>query len=172
MTQGLPHFKRHRDLLRRGTVLVDEHYPGVLPRVLLYLEHAIQDASLLKNGDRRTISKQMLYVELDPSLFGDASELRSGSVARKVNMRVSVIDESILKEIDTRRNALRTLLTKFKFGTADNMRWMPNAARDLPRFSHPFITRDSVFGFGFEIDSQPPFLLWKCGKRSLLSTFP
>ena len=28
-------------------------------------EHAIQDASLLKNGDRRTISKQMLYVELD-----------------------------------------------------------------------------------------------------------
>jgi hypothetical protein len=35
------------------------------PRVLFYLEHAIQDASVLKNGDRRTISKQMLYVELD-----------------------------------------------------------------------------------------------------------
>jgi hypothetical protein len=29
------------------------------------LEHAVQDASVLKNGDRRTISKQMLYVELD-----------------------------------------------------------------------------------------------------------
>jgi len=57
--------ERHRDLLRRGTVLVDEQDPGVLPRVLFYLEHAIQDASLLKNGDRRTISKQMLYVELD-----------------------------------------------------------------------------------------------------------
>jgi hypothetical protein len=33
--------------------------------VLFYLEHAIQDASVLKNGDRRTISKQMLYVKLD-----------------------------------------------------------------------------------------------------------
>jgi hypothetical protein len=43
---------------------------------------------------------------------------------------------------------------------------------DLPPFPHPLITRDSVFSFGFEIDSQPPFLLWKCGKRSLLSTFP
>ena len=56
---------RHRDLLRRGTVLVDERDPGTTPRVLFYLEHAIQDASVLKNGDRRTISKQMLYVELD-----------------------------------------------------------------------------------------------------------
>jgi hypothetical protein len=29
------------------------------------MEHSIQDASRLKNGDRRTISEQMLYVELD-----------------------------------------------------------------------------------------------------------
>jgi superfamily II DNA or RNA helicase len=57
--------ERHRDLLRRGTVLVDERDLGTTPRVLFYLEHAVQDASLLKNGDRRTISKQMLYVELD-----------------------------------------------------------------------------------------------------------
>ena len=39
---------------------------------------------------------------------------------------------------------------------------------DLPPFSHPVITRDSVFCFGFAIDSQPLFLLWKCGKGSLL----
>jgi len=56
---------RHRDLLRRGTVLVDDGDSGTAPRVLFYMEHAIQDASILKNGDRRTISKQMLYVELD-----------------------------------------------------------------------------------------------------------
>jgi len=29
------------------------------------LEHAIQDASSTKSGERRTISQQMLYVELD-----------------------------------------------------------------------------------------------------------
>ena len=57
--------ERHRDLLRRGTVLVDERDPGTSPRVLLTLEHAIQDASLLPSGERRAISRRMLYVEVD-----------------------------------------------------------------------------------------------------------
>ncbi len=57
--------ERHRDLLRRGTVLVDERDPGTEPRVLFFLEHAIQDASLLPSGERRTISRRMLYVEMD-----------------------------------------------------------------------------------------------------------
>jgi SNF2 family DNA or RNA helicase len=57
--------ERHRDLLRRGAVLVDERDPGLQPRVLFYLEHAIQDASLTRSGERRVVSKRMLYVELD-----------------------------------------------------------------------------------------------------------
>ena len=57
--------ERHRDLLRRGAVLVDERDTGTTPRVLFYLEHAIQDASLTRAGDRRIVSKRMLYVELD-----------------------------------------------------------------------------------------------------------
>jgi hypothetical protein len=57
--------ERNRDLLKRGAVLVDEADPGTQPRVLFYLEHAIQDASLTRSGERRVISKRMLYVELD-----------------------------------------------------------------------------------------------------------
>jgi SNF2 family DNA or RNA helicase len=57
--------ERHRDLLRRGAVLVDERDPGDQPRVLFYLEHALQDASVTRTGERRVISKRMLYVELD-----------------------------------------------------------------------------------------------------------
>jgi len=57
--------ERHRDLLRRGTVLVDDRDPGDQPRMLFYLEHAIQDASLTRSGDRRVVSKRMLYVEMD-----------------------------------------------------------------------------------------------------------
>ena len=57
--------ERHRDLLRRGAILVDENDPGTSPRVLFYLEHAIQDAHLTRSGERRVISKKMLYVELD-----------------------------------------------------------------------------------------------------------
>ena len=56
--------ERHRDLLKRGTVLVDERDPGTAPRVLFYLEHAIQDASRTRGGDRRVVSKRLLYVEL------------------------------------------------------------------------------------------------------------
>jgi len=57
--------ERHRDLLRRGAVLVDERDLGTSPRVLFYLEHAIQDASVTRSGDRHIVSKRMLYVELD-----------------------------------------------------------------------------------------------------------
>jgi superfamily II DNA/RNA helicase len=57
--------ERNRDLLRRGTVLLDEQDLGTEPRVLFYLEHAIQDASLTRSGERRVISKRMLYVEMD-----------------------------------------------------------------------------------------------------------
>ena len=57
--------ERHRDLLKRGAVLVDERDGGDKPRVLFFLEHAIQDASLTRSGDRRVVSKRVLYVELD-----------------------------------------------------------------------------------------------------------
>ncbi|WP_245271890.1 helicase-related protein [Mesorhizobium sp. LNJC391B00] len=56
--------ERHRDLLRRGTVLVDERDLGVTPRVLFFLEHAIQDASVTKSGERRIVSKRLLFVEI------------------------------------------------------------------------------------------------------------
>jgi SNF2 family DNA or RNA helicase len=57
--------ERHRDLLRRGAVLVDESDFGIQPRLLFYLEHAIQDASRTRSGERRVVSKRMLYVEMD-----------------------------------------------------------------------------------------------------------
>lgn len=57
--------ERHRDLLKRGAVLVDDRDPGTSLRVLFFLEHSIQDASLLPNGERRVISRRLLYVEMD-----------------------------------------------------------------------------------------------------------
>jgi superfamily II DNA or RNA helicase len=57
--------ERHRDLLRRGTVLVDERDSSDKARVVFYLEHAIQDAGVGRAGERRVVSKRMLYVEID-----------------------------------------------------------------------------------------------------------
>ncbi len=66
--------ERDRDLLRRGAVLVDERDTGTEPRVLFYLEHGIQDASLTRSGERRIVSKRMLYLELDAT--GNAKHLQ------------------------------------------------------------------------------------------------
>src|SRR5204863_4428006 len=58
--------ERNRDLMKRGTLLVDERDEGLKPRVLFYLEHSIQDAGRGQSGDRRVVSRRMLYVERDP----------------------------------------------------------------------------------------------------------
>jgi hypothetical protein len=57
--------ERDRDLMRRGAILVDERDMSTKPRVLFYLEHALQDAGVTRVGERRIISKRMLYVEID-----------------------------------------------------------------------------------------------------------
>jgi hypothetical protein len=59
--------ERHHDLLKRGTVLVDERDSGTAPRVLFYVEHGIQDATTTRSGERRVISRRMFYVELEAS---------------------------------------------------------------------------------------------------------
>jgi hypothetical protein len=65
--------ERQRDLMKRGAVLVDERDPGTAPRVLFFLEHSIQDATVLPSGERRAISRRMLYVEMDQA--GNARHL-------------------------------------------------------------------------------------------------
>ena len=57
--------ERNRDLLKRGAVLVDETDMGQEVRTLVYLEHAIQDARMDRTGNRRVVSKQMQFVEID-----------------------------------------------------------------------------------------------------------
>lgn len=65
--------ERHRDLMKRGAVLVDPCDLGTTPRVLYFVEHTITDASLNAAGERRHVSRRMLYVEL--SNEGDARHL-------------------------------------------------------------------------------------------------
>ena len=57
--------ERHRTLLKQGSILVNENDFGEQARILIYLEHAIQDARTNKDGNYRDVSKQMQYVEID-----------------------------------------------------------------------------------------------------------
>jgi hypothetical protein len=86
--------ERHRDLLRRGAVLVDDHDRGDRPRVVFYLEHAIQDASTTRTGERRVVSRRMLYVELDP-----AGRARNAAYAPYLDYRPLREDEPTPEEI-------------------------------------------------------------------------
>ena len=57
--------ERNRDLLKRGTVLVDPDDPGQEIRALFYLEHTIQDGRIDKAGNRRAVSRQLQFIETD-----------------------------------------------------------------------------------------------------------
>ena len=59
--------EQNADVLKRGSVLIDENDPSENARLLFYIEDAIQDGYVLPNGSRRIVSKALQFVELDES---------------------------------------------------------------------------------------------------------
>ncbi len=57
--------ERHRDLLKRGAILVDPADEGTDPRVLFIIDHAIRDAGTDASGHPRVISQRMQFVHVD-----------------------------------------------------------------------------------------------------------
>lgn len=57
--------ERYRGLLKRGSTLVDPNNRSHDMRVMFYLEHSIQDARPDRNGNRRVVSRQMQFVEIN-----------------------------------------------------------------------------------------------------------
>jgi superfamily II DNA or RNA helicase len=67
---------KHREMLRSGAVLVDKTDPGTNPRALFFLEQNIQDAGASQNGDKRVISREVHFVEIDGE-----GDIRAGGYA-------------------------------------------------------------------------------------------
>jgi SNF2 family DNA or RNA helicase len=57
--------ERYRDLLKRGALLVDPSDPSEEVRALFYLEHSVQDSRTDRHGNRRVVSRQLQFVEID-----------------------------------------------------------------------------------------------------------
>ena len=57
--------ERYRALLKQGAVLVNPHDGSDKIRILFYLEHAVQDARIDRDGKRWTVSRQLQFVEID-----------------------------------------------------------------------------------------------------------
>lgn len=99
--------ERHRDLLKRGTLLVDENDPDEQPRALVYLEHSIQDARIDRAGNRRIVSRRLQFVEIDPD-----GTTRSAGWAPYLDYRPLAEDEkdllAHLPQLDWARSMLET----------------------------------------------------------------
>ena len=57
--------ERHRDILQRGAVLIDQHDPGIQPRALIYLQGSIKDATRNRDNEQTVISKALHFVTID-----------------------------------------------------------------------------------------------------------
>jgi hypothetical protein len=79
---------RYRETLRAGTVLVDPTDPGTEPRMLFCLAQNIQDARPAANGDKRTISREVHFVEIN-----QAGQTRAGGYAPYLDYRPATTDE-------------------------------------------------------------------------------
>jgi superfamily II DNA or RNA helicase len=58
--------ERYDSLLRQGTVLIDGQDPGLMPHVLVYLQHSVVDGRADQAGNRRVVSKRFEFVSVDP----------------------------------------------------------------------------------------------------------
>ena len=56
--------ERYSDAMKHGSIFVDDSDFGRDPRLLFYIEDAIQDGVILPNGNKRVISKSVHFVEL------------------------------------------------------------------------------------------------------------
>lgn len=72
--------ERHRDLLRQGTILVDENPNSPPERILVGLEHSIQDARTDSQGQRRLVSRRMHYVEIPLEAFDRDGAIASAAI--------------------------------------------------------------------------------------------
>lgn len=56
--------ERYVDVLKRGSIFIDDSDEGEEPRLLFYIEDAIQDGITLPSGGKRIVSKHVHFVEM------------------------------------------------------------------------------------------------------------
>ncbi len=86
----------HRDVLKQGATLVDVNDPSDQPRILVYLEHSIQDARIEKSGQRRIVSRQLQFIEIDS--HGNA--VNAGPAPHLAYRALSDEEQSLLERSD------------------------------------------------------------------------
>jgi len=94
--------ERYGQLLKRGALLIDEADPGETPRLLFYLEHAVQDGRRTRTGEQLTLSKRMHFVEVDAE-----GAYRDAGAAPYLDYRPATATEQALVEAELDATWLR-----------------------------------------------------------------
>ena len=110
-------------LLKQGSILIDELNPDSEPRVLFYLENSVQDARQLESGVRRTISREVHFVELN-----EKAEITQAGYAPYLDYRIASDQE------------IEEMLTK-----SANMPWLKQNMEDkIKSFAITTIAKDHL----------------------------
>ena len=99
---------RYGELFRRGAILIDPGDLGETPRVLLTIEHSIQDARPTSGGGRRVVSQRLQFVEIDaggaarPAGYAPYLDYR-GATESERSLLAHILDEPWLQtDLDER----------------------------------------------------------------------
>ena len=87
--------ERYRNLLRQGAVFVNESEPGEAIRALFYIDHSVADARADSHGNRRVVSRQIQFVEID-----EQGNSRNAGYAPYLDYRPLTDEERSLVEPD------------------------------------------------------------------------
>lgn len=79
---------QNREILKKGSILIDESDLSTSPRVLLFLEQEVRDAYTDEDGENRVISRELHFLELD----GEGN-IREGGGAPYLDYRAPYEDE-------------------------------------------------------------------------------
>jgi hypothetical protein len=92
-------------------------------------------ASILSKGHIVTIDKSSRTPPLELPVKAEwlgVESLRSvGLLSRETKYRLRIFDDKTHKDLNNRRNGVTTLLKRLSFPMAENLHWMPHAAKPL-----------------------------------------
>ncbi len=119
--------EQHRDLLKRGALLLDPRDRSDDLRVLVYLDHAIEDQRTTPSGARQLVSRRLAFVELGrdglPTAAGPAPFQDYEPLGDPERRQLAVaLDASWLSSADLEQRALSFAIEDLARGHLDEVR--------------------------------------------------
>jgi len=131
--------ERYRDLLRRGVVLVDPRETGDESiRMLFYIEHSIQDGRTDRQGNRRIVSRQLQFVEMDSD-----GRARMAGYAPYLDYRPITDEERSLVEAELSASWLRDNVEERAISYAIE-HLVPRHLGEVKRFREELVTKTAA----------------------------